>query len=244
MKRADQPTCFPDDVAAMVSAKDDGTMLDRLAGVHNEGIVENRRRFCAAAGVTYEQTAYQRIIYDESRTYALIAEVDNGSTTRFTPEVVADALYTKAIGVALFLPVADCVATVVYDPKRRALALVHLGRHSSYAKLAEKVVRHFVSEGSRPEDLKTWMSPHAQKDSYRLEWFDRESDPDWEGYYEYRDGAVYLDLAGFNKRLFEKSGVRPECIDCSPVDTVTDPAYFSHQMGETSGRIAVVAMMR
>ncbi len=95
-----------------LSSKADGTMLDRAIGVHDGSIVSNRTTFCQSIGVDYGDTVYQRIIYGDNRTYDLICEVDAGSTTKYTSEVVADALITRTKGVALMLPVADCVATV------------------------------------------------------------------------------------------------------------------------------------
>lgn len=240
----DQPTCFDDFLIVRVSSKDDGTMLDRAMGVHDGVTVSNRTKFTDAGGIAYGDVAYQRIIYDESRTYALIAEVDSGSTTKFTSEVVADALYTTTRGIGLFLPVADCVATVIYDPVRGALALAHLGRHSSYAKLAGKVARRFIGDGSDTADIIVWMSPHAGKDSYRLDWFDREDDPDWSGFWLQKADGAYLDLAGFNRNLFAREGVVEKNIHVSSVDTMQDARYFSHAAGDTSGRIGVVAYMR
>ncbi|MGB2786781.1 MAG: laccase domain-containing protein, partial [Candidatus Saccharimonadaceae bacterium] len=130
MIKADQPTCFPADVLAMVSSRDDGTVLDRSIGVHAPEIVTNRKNICESAGIDYDNVAYQRIIYDDSGTYSLIADVDNRSTSKSTFEIVADALFTRSIGVGMILPVADCVATGVYDPINRSLALAHLRRHS------------------------------------------------------------------------------------------------------------------
>lgn len=239
-----QPTCFSDDILVRVSSRDDGTVLDKAIGVHNGSIVSNRTEFCRKAGIDYGDVVYQRIIYDDTRTYALIAEVDGGSTTKFTSEVVADAVCTTALGIGLFLPVADCAATVLYDSKRRALAMAHLGRHSSYAKLAQKVANWFINGGSNPADIIVWMSPHAQKKSYRLDWFDRSDDPDWAGNYEKKNGGYYLNLAGFNARLLEQVGIPRANIHVSPIDTSTDPHYFSHMQGEISGRIGVVAAMR
>lgn len=243
MITTDQPDCFGPDVLAIVSSRDDGTMLDRAMGVHDGSIVSNRTRFCELVGTTYGDTVYQRILYDETQTYAHIEDVGEHSTTRYVSEVAADALYTTSRGIAMMLPVADCVATVVYDPIRKALAVAHLGRHSSYAKLAQKVVAHFVAGGSRPEDLVVWMSPHAGKDSYRLDWFDRGDDPDWRDFYEKRTDGYYLDLAGFNARLFERSGVSVTHISVSNVDTMKDDRYFSHANGDTTGRIALIARM-
>ncbi len=240
----DQPDCFPDNVLAAVSSRDDGTMLDKAMGVHDGSIVSNRTRLCEANGIDYGDTAYQRIIYDDAQTYAHIADVDERSTTKYVSEVAADAIYTKSLGVAIMLPVADCVATVAYDPRRKVLAVAHLGRHSSYAKLATELVFHFVTDGSRAEDLIVWMSPHAGKNSYRLDWFDRQDDPDWRGYYDKREDGFYLDLAGFNAHLFHASGVRGDKIHVSPIDTVTDDRYFSHHNGDTTSRIAIIASLR
>jgi len=244
MIAGDQPTCFDDSIVARVSSKDDGTMLDKAIGVHNGSIVSNRTRFVDSCGISYGDAVYQRIIYDEARTYELIAEVDAGSTTKFTSEVVADVLYTTIRGVGLMLPVADCAATVVHDPVRHALAVVHLGRHSSYAKLASRIVDKFVNEGSVADDLIVWMCPHAGKKSYKLAWFDRRDDPDWRGFYRDSAEGAYLDLAGFNSALLEKAGVRREKIFASPIDTMCDGNYFSHASGDTTGRIMVLAYMK
>jgi len=240
----DQPDCFPENVVAWVSSKEDGSLLNRAVGVHNPEYIARRQQLCHSLGLRYGDMAYQRIKYNDSRTYHLIAEVDAGSTTDNTAEIVADALYTTTPNVGLFLPVADCAATVIYDKRRHALALAHLGRHSTYAKLAPRLVKHFINDGSSPGDLVVWMSPHAQKSSYKLDWFDRASDPEWRGFYDIRPDGTYLDMAGYNKSLMTTLGVLPSNVYVSPVDTVTDSNYFSHSSGDVDGRIAVVAMLR
>ena len=212
--------------------------------MHDPATVGRRTAFCASIGVDYQGTVYQRIVYQDNRTYHLIAEVDGASVTSVTPEVVADSLYTTTPGVALFLPVADCAATVLYDPVKRAIATAHLGRHSTYARLADHLVRHFVANGSSPADLIVWMSPHAQKDSYTLDWFDRSDNPDWQGFYEQKADGVHIDLAGFNRRCLEQQGVQARNIYVSSVDTMARTDYFSHRAGDHGGRIAVVAQMQ
>ena len=240
----DQPSCFPENVVARVSSKEDGSLLNRADGIHNPEYITRREQFCQTVGLRYSDAVYQRIEYHNDRTYRLIAEVDQGNTTAVTAEVVADALYTTAPNVGLFLPVADCAATVIYDKKRHALAVAHLGRHSAYAKLAPRLIKHFINDGSSPDDLVVWMSPHAQKSSYKLDWFDKADDPEWQGFYEIRPDGTYLDMAGYNKSLMTTLGVLPSNVYVSPVDTVTDSNYFSHSSGDTDGRIAVVAMLR
>jgi hypothetical protein len=155
MIAADQPTCFPSDLLVAISSKDDGTMLNRIRGRHVAEVLENRRRFCDQIGVTYDGVVYHVISYDQGQTFDNIVEVTEADTTRHNNEgIFADSLYTEAAGIGLFLPVADCIATVIYDPKRRALMLVHLGRHSTVAQLMSQAVQYFVERGSQEKVYK------------------------------------------------------------------------------------------
>lgn len=244
MIASDQPDCFPDDILVAVSSKSDGTMLDRAMGVHDGMIVSNRTRFCDQIGVGYGDTVYQRIIYAEGRSYQLIAEVDDGSTTKFTSEVVADALFTRSSGVAMMLPVADCIATVIYDPVERAMALLHLGRHSTLTPLLGRVIDKFTTEGSNPESLIVWMSPNAHASHYIMKYFDYEHDPVWQEFFYKSDQGYHIDMQGYNVAVCEHKGIKTENIHSSSVNTATSDRYFSHAHGDTSGRFAVVAMMR
>lgn len=219
-------------------------MLDRAMGVHDGSIVSNRTRFCSAAGVDYGDMVYQRIMYGPEQAYDQLVRVGTNDTTKHISEIAADAVYTTERGVGLFLPVADCVATVFYDPARRALAVAHLGRHSTYANLATKVVEYFKQHGSQPHDIIAWLSPHAQKQSYVLEWFDKANDAAWQGFYQQKSDGYHLDMAGYNMQLMQNSGMVAGNIYCSPVDTATSSGYFSHSQGDTSGRVALIAMVR
>ncbi len=168
MIAADQPTCFPPDLLVVVSSKDDGTMLNRIRGRHVADVLENRRRFCDQIGVTYDDVVYHVISYDQAQTFDTIAEVTETDAVKYNNEgIFADALYTEMAGVGLFLPVADCIAIIIYDPKRRALMLAHLGRHSTVAQLMSQAVRYFVEYGSRAKDLQIWMSPSITQKNYR-----------------------------------------------------------------------------
>ena len=244
MIASDQPDCFDDSVLVYLSSKNDGTVLDRSMGVHDGSVTSNRTRLCEAAGFDYGDVVFQRIIYDGSATYELLAEVDARSTTKHTSEVVADALFTEAAGVGLFLPVADCVATIVHDPVGKRLALLHLGRHSTLTNLIAKTIGHFEMRGSRADDLIVWMSPSAQRETYRLDHFDRKDHPDWQPYHDVKTDGVHIDMQGYNRQRFIECGVKAESIYLSPINTMTSADYFSHAAGDIHGRMAVVAMMR
>ena len=245
MIAADQPVCFPPELLIAVSSKDDGTMLNRIRGRHVAEVLENRRRFCDQIGVKYDDVVYHVISYDQGQTFDTIADVTEADTTRHNSEgIFADALYTEAVGVGLFLPVADCIATVIYDPKRRALMLVHLGRHSTVAQLMTRAIRYFVERDSQAKELQIWMSPSITQKNYRMDYFDHADDINWQNFCRQTADGIYLDMQGFNRSLAVRAGVPAENIFISPVDTADNPNYFSHSAGDTAGRIAVVAMMR
>ncbi|WP_338520611.1 polyphenol oxidase family protein [Candidatus Nanosynbacter sp. BB002] len=242
---ADQPTCFPSDLLVAVSSKDDGTMLNRIRGRHVTEVLENRRRFCDQIDITYGDVVYHVISYDQAQTFDTIAEVTEADTTRHNNEgIFADALYTEAVGIGLFLPVADCIATVIYDPKRRALMLAHLGRHSTVAQLMSRAVRYFVERGSQAKELQIWMSPSITQKNYRMDYFNHADDINWRNFYHQTADGIYLDMQGFNRSLAIQVGVPADNIVMSSIDTADDPNYFSHSSGDTAGRIVVVAMMR
>lgn len=241
MIAADQPANLPKELLVAVSSREDGTMLDRgLGNRHDAAIVANRKAFCEEAGIAYENCVYQIISYAPDATFRIITEV----TEPNSEGIVADVLYTEQSGVGLFLPIADCVGTIIYDPKRRALALAHLGRHASLTDTITGTIEFFVAKGSSPSDLHIWMAPSVKQQNYRMEYFNKATDPLWKDYCIERKGRFYLDMQGYNRSRAISAGVLAENIVVSPVDTATDPHYFSHSQGDHGGRFAVVAELR
>jgi hypothetical protein len=243
MIQHDQPTCFPEELLVAVSSKLDGTVLDRAVGIHNPGIVTNRTKFCDANGISYGDVVYQRINYSEDATYDQIVHVSEVDTTKHVSEVAADALITDSLRVGLLLPVADCVATVVYDTVHRRLAVLHLGRHSTLANLMHKALHELIGMGSDPKDLIVWMAPSVQKTHYAMDYFLAKDTPAWQPFCVEKDGKIYLDLQGYNAQAAIDAGVPEAQIHISPVNTATDENYFSHSYGDTTGRFAVLAMI-
>ena len=241
MITADQPTNLPKELLVAVSSREDGTMLDRsLGNRHASEIVANRKKFCDEAGINYEDCVYQIISYTPEATFCVITEV----TEPNIEGIVADVLYTEQPGMGLFLPIADCVGTIIYDPKRHALALAHLGRHASLADTMTKTIEFFAAKGSKPSDLHIWMAPSVKQQSYRMEYFNKATDSLWKDYYVEKDGGFYLDMQGYNRSRAITAGVLSGNIIISLVDTATDKNYFSHSQGDHEGRFAVVAELR
>lgn len=243
MISVDQPTCFDSRLVVRFSSRDDGPMLARNLALHADHIVANRRQFCLASGTPYENVVYQVIEYGETESYNNLVDVTEFDTVKYKPGVKADGLFTMQPQVGLFLPVADCIATVVYDPMGPSLAVLHLGRHSTLSNLIELTLQRFLRAGASLKDLVVWMSPSAQRASYQLEWFTAKDDPSWQGFYDMKDGRYYVDLQGYNKVVFMRNGVREDNIHISQVDTMKNEHYFSHATGDRD-RSALLAVLQ
>lgn len=186
--------------------------------------------------------------YGDEQSYVKIERVDAGNAGR---EILADALYTTEPGRVITLPVADCIAAVVYDPVTKMLGVLHLGRHSSVAGLIE----HFVLEvadrlGSDPRDWLVWMSPSLKMSSDKLEYFTPAGTDEWKDYVEATESGLHIDIAGHNKDRFIRAGVDLSNIIISPVDTYQDRSYFSHRAAteqaddSRQGRMIVAAYVK
>lgn len=167
------------------------------------------------------------VTYDDEREYIDIVRVDDENVGS---DIKADALYTTDTDKVLTLPVADCVATVVYDPVTGMLGLLHLGRHSSVAGLIE----HFILEvadrlGSDPRDWHVWMSPSLRQANDRLDFFGPADTDEWRDFVRREPDGFYVDTVGHNRARFVRAGVPEESIIISPDDTFDNAKYFSHR---------------
>lgn len=187
------------------------------------------------------------VLYRPESTYTRVARAE--ATTAW--DTKADAIFTTMPDKTIFLPVADCVATVVYDPIVRMIGVLHLGRHSSVAGLIETFAQHTRQElGSDPRHWHVWMSPSLQQASNRLQYFHPPNPDQWHAYVRrVADDELYLDIPAHNYDHFRQLGVDPGRIVVSEIDTYTDTRYFSHRAAielgqpERQGRMIVAAKM-
>lgn len=232
MIASDQPTIFGSAVLAAISSKSDGNMK---FGIGSDAEVENnRRQFLQQAGFDITRTTLVSITYDtdDFAKYRIVTEAEkqagmtNGTTTQH-----ADALVTTQPGHALFLPIADCVGVILYDPERGALMVSHIGRHSAEIDGARRGVKYLQDTcGTNPAALKVWLSPGVGKATYPL----------------HRFGGKGLQEVITSQLVM--SGVREQNIEKSDIDTATSKNYYSHSEylkgNDDHGRFAIVAEMR
>lgn len=218
------------DIAIALSTVADGSLRLSLSPephIHDT----NTRTFLARHDVSLDQTTLLRLTY-ENDDFCKYREVDNeevGAGFVKPQHAFADALVTRRSGVALFLPIADCIGAVLYHPPTRTLMLSHLGRHNLEQQGGAKSIEYLKQYGVDPSELLAYLSPAAGSELYPLYEFDNRS---------LHDVAVEQ-LMG--------AGVVRECIAVDTRDTVSDPDFFSHSAAlrgeKPTGRHAIMCQI-
>ncbi len=194
---------------------------------------ENRRNFLALHDSSLDNSVWNYLVYegDNYCRYRTIEASSAGDGMNRMPSVASDAVFTREKGLMLFLPIADCIAAVLYDRKNHILGLSHLGRHSLEQLGGTKTVEYMQEQFStNPSDIVCWLSPAAGKETYPLFAFENRS----------------LHEVAFEQLI--AAGVTAGNIDIDSRDTATDSLLFSHSEflkgnRATDGRQAVITMM-
>lgn len=146
-----------------------------------------------------------------------------------------DGLITTNKEQALFLNFADCTPVIIYDSKKHIAAVSHAGWRGTAGMIASKTVEKMVSEfGSKTDDLKAAIGPaisfccyNVGEDVYRQL---SQTVKDFTGLYEIRQGDIFVDLKGINKRQLIEAGIDENNIDVCPYCTVcNNNLFFSYR---------------
>lgn len=189
--------------------------------------------FLHSHDIEEQDTVLLRLSYDTDNfcryTHVTCGMAGQGFTRM--QSTISDGLLTQADGVALFLPIADCVGAVLYHPPSQTLMLSHLGRHNLEQQGGYESVRYMQQvSGLDPSELQVYLSPAAGKMHYPLFAFENKS------------------LHEVAAEQLESAGVAPHNIVIDARDTVTDPDFFSHSAAlrgeKPAGRHAIVCYIK
>jgi copper oxidase (laccase) domain-containing protein len=230
---SDQPTIFGNDITVALSSVDDGDM--RFSAGNEAEARDNRIAFLSSVSIDPLQATLVPISYKDTTDFARYNVVDEShlgeGMLESSSEFHADALIATRPDHALFLPLADCAGTVLYDTVNHILMVSHIGRHSAEVDGARRSVEYLKNEfDSKPENVKVWISPAVGSETYPLH---------------------ALNNRGLQDVIIEQlatAGILSHNIEASSVDTADSDNYFSHSeflAGNRSedGRFAIVAMM-
>lgn len=199
----------------------------------DEQVITTRIAWLEKQGIEAAHTTRVNISFDQDNYCRYrIVDASHKSEGMFDGnDTPADALVTTEKNYALLLPVADCVATTLYDEEHGVLMLSHLGRHSLEQQGGVQSVKFLQDTyGTNPAKLKVWLSPAPGKQVYPI----------------FKLGGQGMKETALQQ--LQQASVLLENITDNQADTATDDNYFSHSEflkgnKPTDGRVAMVAMM-
>jgi YfiH family protein len=173
-------------------------------------VVENRRRMAEQMGVT---PAHFLSVHQTHSSDVVVASEPwpGGARPR------ADAIVTRAEGLAIGASAADCGPILLADPNARVIGAAHAGWKGALTGIVES----------------TAIGPLIRQPSYEVggEFVERFIEADAENALFFipstREAHAMFDLAGYIRTRLENAGVL--MIDDIGVDTYSDPRFFSYR---------------
>jgi YfiH family protein len=189
-------------------------------------VAENRRRMAAEMHVPPEHllTAFQLHSPDVA-----VASSPWDAATR--PK--ADAIVTRAQGLAIGITAADCGPVLLADPKARVIGAAHAGWKGALTGIIEATVATMEKLGAERANIVAAIGPLIRQPSYEVgsEFVERFLEADAENAVHFlpaaREGHAMFDLAAFIRKRLENAGVL--LIDDSGIDTYADERFFSYR---------------
>lgn len=228
------------------SSRSDGNMSFRWGS--EEEVLRNREAFLKKINLTIGDCISLRL--DHGEDIVLVERSSCGEGMKSYGGIKTDALITKERGVFLFLLTADCLPIIFYDPVVKVLSLAHLGWKNADKRFTEKIVKVLVNQhGADPKNLLVGIGPGIHKESYIFtKPVNKEFTTDWGGFLiDLPENKLAIDIVGYNRKQLLESGVPPENIEISDIDTAQSQDFFSYyrevRTGEPQGRFATIVGM-
>lgn len=166
-------------------------------------VLKNRQRFFSKLIIDITSIAEVKQVHDNEVILVGDANVKN---------IEADSLMTNKPEVYLMIKIADCIPIAIYDPKNKAIGLIHAG----WQGLDKGVIQNIIDSmsrnfGSKPEDLAVQFGPSIGPCHYKT------------------------NLWTLAQNQLEKLGILEKNIDNPRLCTYESKDYFSHRRAENKG---------
>ncbi|NPA27383.1 MAG: peptidoglycan editing factor PgeF [Chloroflexi bacterium] len=213
-------------------------------GDSRERVRENLRRAFAALERD-PASRYDTWLVHDAR--VVRAEAPRGPRV---PPLVADGMVTSNPRVTLVMRFADCAPLLVYDPRRRVLALGHAGWRGTLAGVAPALVLALVhAYDSRPQDMVAVIGPSIGPEEYEVgpdvvHAVEQAFGPDQAAaFLPQRNGRTHFDLWAANAWLLRQAGVGQIRVSGISTAAATDDWYSHRAEQGRTGRFVVLAAL-
>jgi hypothetical protein len=227
---------------------DEFNMSLRTAGGADD-VLENRRAFCRALGITLERVVFMQQAHGDHVAVVGMADAGRGARSLEAAIPATDAMITRERGIFLAALGADCAVISLYDPEAGAVGIVHAGWRGTVAGIIVKAVSRMREEfGCDPADVIAGIGPAIGPCCYEVGREVLEAAAKGRGSEAVlqRDGRSYFDLRQANVAQLMAAGLRHERIEVADVCTSCErERFFSYRRdGSAGGRFCGIIGMK
>jgi polyphenol oxidase len=209
---------------------------DDVKSVH-----ENRQIFSKAIQVNLDNMVFTNQSHSTVLKKVTSKDAGRGSLS-YDDGMVADALYTTESNLLLGVFHADCVPVFIYHPTIPLVAIIHAGTIGSLKGITRIAIDQLVKETKlTPGELIAHLGPsidfahHPISETKKNELL--KSNPDLGAIIKKIGGTYYLDIPLLNYVQLVDSGLKPNHVHVSNLDTYSNPNdYFSFDRDSKTGR--------
>lgn len=151
-----------------------------------------------------------------------------------------DALILTEKNIGIFLNFADCTPIILYDEVQNIGAIAHAGWRGTAQKIAPRTVEKLVKNyNTKKEDIIALIGPTIGFCCYNVgqEVYEKLSTTisNFDGLFEMRNGEIYVDLKGINKRQLEEFGIKRIDV-CSYCTVHNNDLFYSYRKENGTGK--------
>ncbi|MBI3724063.1 laccase domain-containing protein [bacterium] len=193
---------------------------------------EREARAALASALGLSPSAFVRAEQVHGSRVAIVSEPTGESVPG------ADALATRASGLALLALGADCPGVAILSDEDAAIAVAHSGWRGAVADVGPKAALDLVSWGSRASALRAWIGPGIGACCFEVgdevvSAFEEVHGPLGSLVSRPKGGKAHVDLKGaIARRLVERAGLSPANVSVSPDCTRCSCERFFSRRGE------------
>lgn len=232
---------FPTREGGVSAPPYDGLNLGLSVGDAPEAVLQNRRRFWTAAGLSPERVVVPGQVH--GTTVAWVGETEAGRGALDGESVLRDrdALLTATPGLGLAVSYADCVPVVIVasGPQGPALATVHAGWRGMLAGIVGAAAGALASRGRLAAAV---IGPSIGPCCFTVDDVVRAR---FAARFPGSAGETTVDLWACARRELEEAGVPRAAVTVAGLCTASDGRFFSHRRDRGStGRHLAIAWLR
>ncbi len=228
--------------------------LGMSVGDDPRAVEENRRRFFGIFGLLPSHVVRVKQVHGDGVLRVDESLVSRRGFPRFLLDegYEYDALVTNLRDLALVVTTADCLPVLIYDPVRGAVAAVHAGWRSTAKRIAARALEAMAAVyGTHPRDCRVAIGPGIRQCCFEVDTpvvhAMMVALPTWaEHTVATGAGQFHLDLAGVNRAVLIRAGVRPDRIaDVGLCTACRTDLFFSYRAEKPrTGRMMNLILLR